>query len=221
MFGDVKGVRMARIADLTAAQLARRATNTFIFWGRQETGTRLAYHALVLDPKQPEGVARLSDFLDIQGGQPFSAVVLEYGCSEEVGLLPEARATVQELRFHALWSWGFSRHRSGRTELDAEEFVDRSQFVFDENRYQAFVGPVVGRAGSLREGFRVAHTLAGLLAGLLTHRELGGQAPFGEVYHPERFVRTPEYAVWLSSSTEQLNGLEQERSRRSRTGGGA
>jgi hypothetical protein len=210
---------MTRIADLTAAQLARHATNTFIFRGRQETGTRLAYHALALEPKQPEGLARLSDFLDIEGGQPFSAVVLEYGCSEEGGLPVADRATLQELRFLALWSWGFSRHRSGRTELGQEEFADRSQFVFDLDRYQAFVGSVVSRAGSLSAGLRSAHTLAGLLAGLLTHRELGGQAGFEEIYHPERFVHTPEYAEWLSSSTDELDRLEEERARRSRAGG--
>jgi hypothetical protein len=210
---------VARIADLTATQLARHATNTFVFWGRQETGTRLAYHALVLDPKQPEGLARLSDFLDIEPAQPFSAAVLEYGCAQEAGLPAEARTTLQEARFHALWSWGFSRHQSGRTELGWEDFADRSQFTFDEGRYQAFIGSVLDRAGSLGNALRSAHALAGALAGLLTHRELGPQAPFEELYHPERFVRTPAYAEWLSSPADQLDHLEEERARQS-TGGG-
>ena len=209
---------MARIADLTATQLARHATNTFVFWGRQETGTRLAFHALVLDSKQPEGLVRLSDYLDIEPGQPFSAAVLEYGCAEEAGLPTEARATLQESRFHALWSWGFLQHKSGRTELSWEDFDDWSQFTFDEGRYRAFIAPVLEGSGSLGNAFRSAHTLAGVLAGLLTHRELGPQAPFDELYHPEKFVRTPAYAEWLASSTDELDRLEEERARRS-TGG--
>lgn len=205
---------MTVIANLNAAQLARHATNTFVFCGRQAMGTRLAYHAVALDPIQPEALARLSDFLDITRGQPFSAVVLEFACSPESGVPAEARPTLEELRFHARWSWGFSRHCSGRTELGHEDFADRSQFVFDEIRYRAFVEPVVSRAGSLHAGFRAAHTLAGLLGGLLIHRELGSQAPFEEVYHSEKFDRTPEYASWLSTSTEELDQLEEQRLRR-------
>jgi hypothetical protein len=210
---------VARIADLTAAQVARHASNTFIFWGRQETGTRLAYHALVLDPKQPEGLARLSDFLDIAPGQAFAAAVLEYACAQETGLPREALPTLQDLRFHALWSWGFYRHRSGRTELAWEDFDDRSQFTFDEGRYQAFVGPVIGRAGSLTNAFRSAHTLGGVLAGLLTHRAHGARAPFEELFYPDNFGPTPGYAQWLSSSADQLDRLEEERARRPGGGG--
>ena len=202
---------MARIGELSAAQLARHATNTFVFWGRQEVGTRLAYHALTLEPTHPEALARLSDFLDIEGCRPLSAVVLEYGCSEQAGLPPGGRPMLQELRFHALWSWGFFSHRSGRTTLGDEDFADRSQFVLDEGRYQSFLEPVLRRCGSLDGGFRAAHTFAGILAGLLAHRELGGQASFDEIYHPDRFERTAEYAAWLASPTDALDRLEGER----------
>jgi hypothetical protein len=209
---------MAVIADLDPVQLARHATNTFIYWGRQELGTRLAYHSLSLDPRQPEAMARLSDCLDIPGSQPLSATVLEYGVSQESGLLPEGKALLEELRFHALWSWGVSRHRSGRTELAYHEFADRSQFVIADTAHRALLDSVLSKAGTLRAGFLAAHTFSGVISGLLTHRELGAKAGLGEIYYADRFVKTPQYAVWLSSSTRELEVLEQERQRASLKG---
>jgi hypothetical protein len=199
---------MAQIGELSVSQLTKHATNTFIFWGRQETGTRLAYHALALNLTHPEGLARLSDFLDIEGAQPLSAVVLEYGCSQQAGLPPDDKAMLEELRFHALWSWGFYRHRSGRTVLSDDDFADRSQFVLDANRYQSFLETVLGRCVSLEHGFRAAHTFAGVLSGLLVHRELADQATFDVIYHPDRFERTQEYPAWLASPTDELDALE-------------
>jgi hypothetical protein len=101
----------------------------------------------------------LSDFLDIEGGQALSAVVLEYGCSPEARLSAESRAVLEEARFHALWSWGLYCHVSGNPTFSDADFADRSQFILDNDRYQAFIAPVV-RGGALGHAFRVPNPVA-------------------------------------------------------------
>jgi hypothetical protein len=174
---------------------------------------RLTYHALALDTRQPDAIMRLSDFLDFPGVQGLSVAVLEYGCSDEIGLSPQERAPIEALRFRAQWYWGFSRHQSGRTELLSADFEDRSQFDLDEKGYEASMAPAVAEAGSLYNAFRAAHTLLGGLAGLLKHRDPGTKAMVEDAYFPERFVHTPEYVAWLSLSAEELDRLDEERVR--------
>ena len=104
---------MIAIKELNASQLARHAFNVFLFSGRHVTGAKLIYRALALDPRNAEALRCLSDLLDAEGTEVFSAVVLEYALDEGTGISGEGRDVLDNLRFLAIWSWGFSSHKSG------------------------------------------------------------------------------------------------------------
>lgn len=70
-----------------------------------------------------------------------------------------------------------------------------------------FVQEVVRPAGSLPAAFAAAHTLTGVMGGLLTHAQLGEHYSFDELYHLGRFLRTKEYDQWLASDTGELDAL--------------
>jgi hypothetical protein len=210
---------MPKISELSPAQLARHAFNVFMFaGGRHVTGARLIYQALLLNPYEPEGIRCLSDFLDSDGTEVLSAITLEYGLSRESPLPPEGRKVLDDLRFLSIWTWGFSKHLSGRPHLGPDVLKRRSEFSVDEKRYHDFIWPTIEHAGSLKNAFKAAHTLVGALGGLLTHAQLGGAAPITECFYPERYRRTNEYDVWLTSDTAELDRLEVAREEKTRRG---
>lgn len=204
------------IAHLNASQVARHAFNVFLFSGRHQTGARLIFRALDLQPHNPEALRCLSDLLDSNGTEVFSGVVLEYALSEVPHLGDEERQTLDDLRFLAKWSWGFSRHKSGNPHLAQDAFGDRSAFSIDDTRYRQFLDQILSRTGSLEGGFKAAHTLCGAMAGFLHHRELGGKAGIEESLHPEHFQKSDAYDQWLQSSTDELDALEKARQEKSK-----
>src|SRR2546425_11920911 len=106
---------MPLIKDLSASQLARHASNVFLFQGRHVIGGRLLYHALVLNPREGEALRGLSDFHDHEGTQELSAAVIEYTLAPENGLSETGRTTIYATRFRAISSWGVCRHDRGPT----------------------------------------------------------------------------------------------------------
>ncbi len=209
---------MSAIRSLSASQLSRHAENVFLFQGRHVLGARLIYHALVLEPKGWSALRCLSDLLDVPSTRQLSGAVLEYVLEPGAGAPPKVREEIADLLFLSKWTWGYSRHRSGSTNLGWKDFRDREAFTVDEARYRAeFLGPVVDLGGgSLAGATRGAHTLAGALGGLLKHRELGRMAPLEEIFHADRYVPTPVYEVFLAEDTADLDALETERRRRNR-----
>src|SRR5437870_2472118 len=113
---------MTVIADLSAAELGRHAFNVFLFAGRHQTGARLIYHALSKNSYKPLALRCLSDLLDTEGTEVFSGAVLEYALTSDSPLNAEERTELDDLRFLAIWSWGFSRHKSGQAFLPQEAF---------------------------------------------------------------------------------------------------
>lgn len=202
---------MPHIRDLTAPQLARHAFNVFLFQGKHRTGARLTYHSLALDPREPVGLRCLTDLLAESGLPGAAAAVLEFALAPETGIPEAARGDLDQQRFLCQWWWGFSRHETGLTTLSFEELQDRKRFTVDTDRWRAFVGEAVQRAGSLEAACRAAHTLLGAVAGLMAHRDLGAKASMDECVHPERFVRTPDYDAWLDEPTDPLDELEKHR----------
>lgn len=202
---------MPAIADLTAPALARHANSVFIFSGRHQIGARLVYRALQLDPYEPGALRALSDILDYNGTQPLSGLVLEYALAPDSPLSEKDRAELDDLRFLAMWSWAFSKHKSASTTLDAAAFKDHSQFIVDHVGYREFLQPTLEQAVSLENAFLAARTLMGAMGQLLMHKTLGSAAPIEEIFHPDCFVETSVYAEWLQSDTGLLDALEAER----------
>jgi len=202
---------MAQIKDLSAPQLARHAFNMFLHQGRHVTGARLIYHALVLNFNEPEGLRCLSDFHDNKGTEQLSAAVLDYALAPTTPVPDDFRREMDELRFRCIWMWGRSRHDSGRKDLAADDFRDRSRFKVDEVGYKEFVEPVIKLGGSLEGAVRGAHTLTGAMGGLLTHNQYGAKAPLEEIFYLERFHRLPAYDQWLREDTAPLDAIERWR----------
>jgi len=211
---------MARIKDLTPGQLGRHAENVFLFQGRHQVCAKLAYLTLSKDPNEPQALRALSDVLcgDLikqSGWEQFSAAVLEYALRKESSLSEVDRKSLDDHLFLAKWSWAFAKKRNGDTTASWEELHDRSLFVLDEEGYRKFLAGVVDRCGSIENTFRVAHTLAGIMGQLLTHKTLGQSALIDEAFTPDRFEPSAEFAAWLESDTADLDALEIERQRRS------
>ena len=181
---------------------------------------RLAYHTLSKDPNEPKALRALSDVLcgDLikqSGWEQLSAAVLEYALRPGSPLQAKELESLDNHLFLAKWSWAFVRKRNGKTTASWEELHDRSLFVLDEDGYRTFLAGILDRCGSLEASFRVAHTLAGIMGGLLTHKTLGQSAPIEEVFQPDLFGPTDQYADWLESDTANLDELEKERQKRS------
>lgn len=191
---------MARFADLSAEQLSRHATTA----GRSKEGFRLVYQALVKDPYQGEALRLLVDFLNQRPTEQFSAIVLEYALSPGSRIGAEDRRILDQQKFLCLWTWGFSTHRSGATELGPETFLERAEFEIDDRRYQRFIQDLIQEVGSLKKAFRVALTIAGIAAGFLAHGKYGGEAASREVLHPERFAALAAYEAWLNSEAPEV-----------------
>src|SRR3989454_4364101 len=209
---------MPRIGDLSASQLARLADNIMMFQGRRKAGGgRLAYHALVLNHYEGTALRCLYDFIVYKETHDISAAVLEYALTPGTPISEFERKLLDEIRFRSLWQDGFSRHDSGRTTLDWDDFQDRSRFQIDERAYREFLEPTLAQGGSLEGAFRAAHTLAGALSGLLIHSLYGTRPPpTEEAFHPDRFFRAPAYDQWLWEDTAPLDALEGVRQERYR-----
>src|SRR2546425_8871911 len=97
---------MPLIKDLSASQLARHASNVFLFQGRHVIGGRLLYHALVLNPREGEALHGLSDFHDHEGTQELSAVVVEEALAPETRRLEAERTTLHITEVRAILELG-------------------------------------------------------------------------------------------------------------------
>lgn len=197
--------------QLDAGQLARHASNVFIFLGRHPDWGRLIFHALELDPRHPEALRGLADFFNAPGTEVFAGIVLEYALRVAEPLDDAARKLLLDQRFLTMWSLGYSRHRSGSTQLTQADFADPSMFIVDEDGYRKYLDQVRVPSGSLEADFRAAHTLCGALSGFLAHRDGMTQVGLEQVLHPEQFEKTAAYETWLHYDVAELDALEAER----------
>jgi hypothetical protein len=198
---------MSSISTLSSENLATHAFNIFLTQGRHIEGARIIYHALKLHPQNPVALRCLSDFHAKEGTEQFSAVTLEYALSEACGIQGPYRQVLDDLRFLSIWSWGFSKHKSGSTNLDGAAFQTRDDFVFDATGYKSFVDGVVGRCGTLESACNASHCLTGVMAGFLRHISKPNPA-IDEVIDPTQFIETDAYIQWLQSSADHLIELD-------------
>lgn len=170
-------------------------------------GMRLAYRALELDAKDALGLRCLSDLFDGNGTEILSAIVLEYALAPTTGLPATAQCELDDLRFLAKWTWGFSRHKSGDSNLSGDTFKIRTDFMVDDIKYQAWIAEFIGR-DTLDFAFKRAHAFAGAVSGLLT--PVDQSASVGAVYtvRPSQFVQGSEYVAWLQEDTNEFDALE-------------
>ncbi len=199
---------MTRMAELQADALAEHAFNVFLTQGRHVEGARLIYRALQLAPEHPRALRCLSDFHAREGTEVFAAVALEYALAHGHPISEQERRSLDDLRFLSLWSWGFSRHKSGDVHLSGEAFEQRDDFTLDQTAYNEFLAHLLKPAGSLQAACASALRLCGALAGFLQHTGKPGP-DFEDLLDPAHFVETEQYRSWLQTSSASLDELAQ------------
>ena len=204
---------MAAIRDLTPGQLARHAFNVFLFSGRDVIGARLTYRALSMDNNEPLGLRCLSDLMDRDPLQMYSAAALEYGVSPSTTMAAGDRTRLDDHLFFSKWCWGFSKHVSGSSELSGADFARREDFALDEASYRAWFNELLAPAGSLGNAYHSALRLVGIMGGLVQHRTLGMKGGLDDLVRDDLYELTPFYAQWSASSTDDLDLLEERRQR--------
>jgi len=205
------------IGDLPAALVASFAQMSFIVGGRSRWTAGLLHRALDLDASDAVALSTLSGFLDDgalatfpTGFKKLSAIVLERLLAPESSLSSEAKARLDDERFLSMWGWGFSRHRSGKTELGAVELRDRASFVVDDERYRAWWNEAVTAAGSFDAAFDVATCVPGYLAGFLAKRTPDAKASVaGAFRRADLVVNRGAYDEWLTMSADALEGIRE------------
>ncbi len=201
---------MNKIKHLNADQLARHARNVFISGGRQKIGAALIYRCLEMDPRHVLGLRCLSDMLDTDGTEHFSAAILEYILNGAGELTADERREIDDLLFLSKWTWGFAAHVDDRGDLKREDFQDRSKFKTDEAAYQAFLKELRGQVDDDETLMRGAHVLVGVLAGILKSRERGNAATMDSIFGDEIYDRDASYHEFMDQSTDDLDKLREE-----------
>lgn len=191
------------IQDLTADELAEYALYVFILSGRNQMGAALIYRCLELEPYHSAGLRNLSDFLDGQGSEMLSAVVMEYLIGHYQGPA-ERKKEYEDILFLSKWVWGFSKQRSGQTQLSADDFDDKTQFESDEAAYNLFLETPVSIAGSPERVIHGARNLLGVYGGVLRSPSLIETHKPIDILLLDDFEKTPQYDTFLQMDTQKL-----------------
>jgi hypothetical protein len=197
------------IEQLNADQLAQYASSLYQRHGRNRLGARLIYRALELDPRNAAALRGLSDLLD-KSTKPFAAAALEYAIDRKSDIAAKDKAVIEDLLFSAKWSWGFSRHKRGETNLAPGDFKDRAAFKVDSGKYRSFLDKAVRPARSLENAVRSARILCGLIGGIVEHRSKGANVLIADTYKHDQFRRSAAYAEFLRSSADNLDAMSAE-----------
>ena len=195
---------MKKIKNLTATELARYASNVFLYVGRNSICATLIYRCLELEPNHPVGLRALSDFFDQEGTEALSAIVLEYLIEAQLSLTPEAEQENKQLLFQAKWWWGFAKHKSGNTNLSAEELMKHEDFEVSEEQYQTFIGGLIEGLGSKKAVVENSVKLLGIYGGIINGDVISENDTLLDILKRNDLNLNGEYETYLNESTEEL-----------------
>lgn len=195
---------MRLIKDLSADQLAGFAFTVFVHSGRNDTGAKLIYRCLELEKEHPLGLRNLSDFLAWRGSESVSAIVLQHILDQKLSKSSEEHKELEKLLFISKWSWGFIKHKSGKTQLSATDFEDFNDFTIDEEDYYYFVNRAIESAGSRSNVLTGAFNLIGLYGGIVFSPSIQQNHTPLDFLKFNDFTTNDKYSDFLNSSTESL-----------------
>ena len=200
---------MKTIKDLSADELADYAFHVFLHSGRHAMGAGLIYRCLELDQYHPLGLRCLSDFLDWNGSESVSALVLEYLIDNNLAKTQESQAELERLLFTCKWVWGFSKHKSGDTQLSGTEFENEDDFAIDLKGYAQFKQSTFNMAGTWEGVLKGAHNLIGVYGGVAHSPSLTETHTPVDMLGITDFTAKPEYTEFLGLDTSQLEQVKQ------------
>lgn len=201
---------MKKIKDLNADELADYAFYVFLHSGRQAMGAGLIYRCLELDKNNPFGLRCLSDFLDWRGSESISALILEYLIENKLPKTPESQKEIEKLLFTCKWVWGFSKHKSGNTQLSGEDFENEADFNVDEEGYQAFKQSTFDQVGDWNKVLKGAHNIIGLYGAVTSSPTIKETDSPADTLKNNDFSVKPEYKQFLELDTLQLEQVKLE-----------
>ncbi len=200
---------MKRVKDLNADELADYAFHVFLHTGRHAIRAGLIYRCIELDKNNPLGLRCLSDFLDWRGSESISALILEYLIENKLPKTPESINELEKLLFTCKWVWGFSKHKSGTTDLSGDEFEDQDAFEVDIKSYKDFTQNTFEVAGDWSTLLRGAHNLIGSYAGLVSSPSLKETDSPIDIIRITDFSTNVEFVNFLEHDTSQLEEIKQ------------
>lgn len=201
---------MKKIKDLNADELADYAFHVFLYSGRHAMGAGLIYRCIELDKNNPLGLRCLSDFLDWRGSESMSALILEHILQNKLYPTPENEKDIKRLLFTCMWVWGFSKHKSGKTQLSGNEFDNPDAFEIDEKGYHEFKTRTLEAVGTWENLFRSAHHLIGIYAGVVHSPTLTETDTFIDTIQKTDFSVTDNYNRFLEQDTSPLERIRNE-----------
>lgn len=200
---------MKKVKDLNADELADYAFYVFVHTGRHATGAGLIYRCIELDKNNPLGLRCLSDFLDWRGTESISALILEHLIQNRLSKTPENQQELERLLFTCKWVWGFSKHRSGETNLTGNEFEDENAFEINVAGYEDFKQSTFEAVGNWDHLLRGAHHIIGLYAGLVSSPTLTETDSMIDTIQKNDFSTTAEYDPFLELDAQQFEEIKQ------------
>lgn len=201
---------MKKIKDLNADELADYAFHVFLYSGRHAMGAGLIYRCIDLDKNNPLGLRCLSDFLDWRGSESMSALILEHILQNKLYPTPENEKDIKRLLFTCKWVWGFSKHKSGKTQLSGNEFDNPDAFEIDEKGYHEFKTRTLEAVGTWENLFKSAHHLIGIYAGVVHSPTLTETDTFIDTIQKTDFSVTDNYNRFLEQDTSPLERIRNE-----------
>lgn len=201
---------MKKIKDLNADELADYAFHVFLYSGRHAMGAGLIYRCIELDKNNPLGLRCLSDFLDWRGSESMSALILEHILQNKLYPTPENEKDIKRLLFTCMWVWGFSKHKSGKTQLSGNEFDNPDAFEIDEKGYHEFKTRTLEAVGTWENLFKSAHHLIGIYAGVVHSPTLTETDTFIDTIQKTDFSVTDNYNRFLEQDTSPLERIRNE-----------
>ena len=201
---------MNKIKDLNADELADYAFHVFLYSGRHAMGAGLIYRCIELEQNNPMGLRCLSDFLDWRGSESMSALILEYIIQNKLPRTPKDEKDIERLLFTCKWAWGFSKHKSGKTQLSGNEFENVNAFEIDEKGYTEFKKITFETVGTWENLLKAAHNLIGIYAGVVYSPTLKETDTFIETIQKSDFSVKDNYKRFLEQDTLQLERIRNE-----------
>ena len=197
-----------KVKDLNADELADYAFYLFIHTGRHAIGAGLIYRCIELDQNNPLGLRCLSDFLDWRGSESISALILEYLIQNKLSKTPENQKEIERLLFTCKWVWGFSKHKSGKTQLSGDEFDDEDAFEVNTAGYNDFKQSTFETVGDWDTFLKGAHNLIGCYAGVVSSPTLKETDSPVNTIRINDFSTNSEYVEFLENDTMQFERIK-------------
>lgn len=186
---------MKKVADLSAEETARLASEIWRYSGDRANGSKLLYCALCKDGKDARALQLLIERIDEFANDAVAIMLADYALAQ----LPagDRAAKIEFLRLRKLFQLGLLKLKSGGDPSETD-WQDASLFVLDEPGLEKLKTDLLGDLRDPLAVFEAARRLLGVESGLLRHFSLRPELSFQELLQADQFEPTPLYDEFLA-----------------------